>query len=195
MTIRSLARNRALFGILLAGLLGLFAAGLFAYWRSPTRGLPYKDSFARGEVQEWQAFGGTWGAVNGSMRNDSDERGAKLLTGSTHWQDYSIEGDVMLLGLGGDAGFLVRSSDEEEGVDAYRGYYAGLRKKERPTYPAAVVAVTQGDFGDTNFNSHTHHGTEAERGNAVVRGFEAAFREGKSLAQAIEESTNYVLTL
>src|SRR3984957_13916487 len=120
-TIRSLARDRSLFGILSAGLLGLFSAGLFAYWRSPTRGLPYKDSFARGEVQEWQAFGGTWGAVNGSMRNDSDERGAKLLTGSTHWQDYSIEGDVMLLGPG-DAGFLVRSSYEEEAVNTFLPY-------------------------------------------------------------------------
>jgi signal transduction histidine kinase len=123
----SLVPNRTLRGILLIALLGLLAAGSFVYWRSATRGLPYQDSFARGEAQEWQAFGGTWGVVNGAMRNDSDERGAKLLTGSTHWQDYSIEGDVMLLGLGGDAGFLVRSSDEEEGVDAYRGYYAGLR--------------------------------------------------------------------
>ena len=55
--------------------------------------------------------------------------------------------------------------------------------------------MTQGDFGDSHFTSPTHHGTEAERGAAVVRGFNAAFREGKSLAQAIEESTNYVLTL
>jgi signal transduction histidine kinase len=123
----SRGRNGALLSLLMSALLGLLAAGLFVYWRSPMRGLPYQDSFARGEAQEWQAFGGTWGVVNGSMRNDSDERGAKLLTGSTHWQDYSIEGDVMLLGLGGDAGFVVRSSDEEEGVDAYRGYYAGLR--------------------------------------------------------------------
>jgi hypothetical protein len=80
-------------------------------------------------------------------------------------------------------------------ADYFAGYYAGLRKKERPTYPTAVVAVTQGDFGDSHFNSPSHHGTEAERGAAVVRGFNAAFREGKTLAQAIEESTNYVLTL
>jgi predicted metalloprotease len=79
-------------------------------------------------------------------------------------------------------------------ADYFAGFYAGLRKKERPSYPAAVVAVTQGNYGDTYFNSPTHHGTEAERGAAVVRGFEAAFREGKTLAQAIEESTNYVLT-
>jgi len=68
--------------------------------------------------------------MNGSMRNDSDERGAKLLTGSPYWQNYSIEADVMLLGGGGDAGLIVRSSDEEEGVDAYTGYYAGLRDRD-----------------------------------------------------------------
>lgn len=107
----------------------LIVAGisLFAYWRSPGRGLPYRDSFAVAKAEEWTAFGGTWEVVNGSMRNDSDERGAKLLTGSTHWRNYSIEADVMLLGLGGDAGLIVRSSHEEEGVDAYDGYYAGLR--------------------------------------------------------------------
>jgi len=80
-------------------------------------------------------------------------------------------------------------------ADYFAGYYAGLRKKERPTYPAAVVAVTQGDFGDTNFGSRTHHGTEQERAAAVVRGFNAAFHENKSLDVAIEESTRYVLTL
>jgi len=80
-------------------------------------------------------------------------------------------------------------------ADYFAGFYAGLRKKERPSYPAAVVAVTQGNYGDTHFNSPRHHGTEAERSAAVVRGFNAAFREGKTLAQAIEASTNYVMTL
>ena len=119
-------RKRLLISFLLV-VLGLGALVCIAYWHSPTRGLPYHDSFADSKAEEWHAFGGTWEVVNGSMRNDSDERGAKLLTGSTRWQNYSIEADVMLLGLGGDAGLIVRSSDEEEGVDAYNGYYAGLR--------------------------------------------------------------------
>lgn len=97
---------------------------------SPTRGLPYRDSFASGKAGEWRALGGTWELVNGAMRNDSDERGAKLLTGSARWRDYSIEADVMLLGQDGDAGLIVRSSDEEEGVDSYMGYYAGLRNHD-----------------------------------------------------------------
>ena len=97
------------------------------YWRNPGRGLPYHDAFADGKADEWQAFGGTWELVKGSMRNDSDERGAKLLSGSPYWQNYWIEADVMLLGMGGDAGLIARSSNEEDGVDAYSGYYAGIR--------------------------------------------------------------------
>jgi hypothetical protein len=90
-------------------------------------GLPYTDSFAKGGGDEWKALGGTWQLVDGSMRNDSDERGAKLITGSNRWQDYSLEADIMLLGRDGDAGLIARSSDEEQGVDSYSGYYAGLR--------------------------------------------------------------------
>jgi signal transduction histidine kinase len=61
------------------------------------------------------------------MHNDSDERGAKLLTGSPYWRNYSIDADIYLLGVSGDAGLVIRSSNEEEGVNAYTGYYAGVR--------------------------------------------------------------------
>lgn len=110
------------------GLLALLALlGTPACQRGSTRGLPYHDSFSKGSAAEWKALGGTWEVVNGAMRNDSDERGAKLLTGSVGWRDYSIEADIMLLGQDSDAGLILRSSDEEEGVDSYTGYYAGLR--------------------------------------------------------------------
>lgn len=113
--------------LLICTLLAFVGLGLRAYLRSSTRGLPYHDSFAQDRADEWKAFGGTWDVVKGSMRNDSDERGAKLLTGSHYWRDYLIEADVMLLSSGGDAGLIIRSSNEEQGVDAYTGYYAGLR--------------------------------------------------------------------
>jgi signal transduction histidine kinase len=129
--------------------MSLFAAAvlvLVAVWlhhRSPSIGLPYRDTFGEGRADEWKAFGGTWELANGTMRNDSDERGAKLLTGSTQWRDYSVEADVMLLGLGGDAGLVIRSSGEEEGVDAYHGYYAGLRSVDD------ALAVGRADYGWT----------------------------------------------
>jgi signal transduction histidine kinase len=75
----------------------------------------------------WQAFGGTWQVVNGAMQNISDDRGAKLMNGSTRWQNYLVEADIQLLGEAGDAGFVIRASQEEVGVDAYHGYFAGLR--------------------------------------------------------------------
>ncbi len=120
-------RRNSLFGALAGLFLTLAFAGLWAYLHSPHRGLPYRDSFAKGKADEWEAFGGTWELVNGMMRNDSDERGAKLLTGSPYWHNYAVEADVYLLGNSGDAGLILRSSNEEEGVNAYTGYYAGVR--------------------------------------------------------------------
>ena len=60
------------------------------------------------------------------MRNDSNDRGAKLLTGSPHWKDYIVEGDVQLLGAG-SAGVLARVSEAELGENSYKGYFAGVR--------------------------------------------------------------------
>lgn len=120
-------RRHVLTGSLICLLLAMALFALRAYLHSPGRGLPYRDSFAKGKADEWRALGGTWELVNGVMRNDSDERGAKLLTGSPYWHNYSIEADVNLLGISGDAGLIIRSSNEEEGVNSYSGYYAGIR--------------------------------------------------------------------
>ena len=71
MTGSRVVRRRVLIPSLIVGLLILGAFGLSAYWRSPTRGLPYHDSFAEGKAEEWQAFGGTWVLSDGSMRDES----------------------------------------------------------------------------------------------------------------------------
>ncbi len=80
-------------------------------------------------------------------------------------------------------------------ADYFAGYFAGLRKLARPSYPAAVVAVAMYKLGDSNKTGKDHHGTTKERGAAVVRGFEASFHEGKNLSVAIEESTSYAMHL
>ena len=100
------------------------------YERSPRRGLPYQDAFATGNSDEWTAYGGSWRVVRGAIWNESDERGAKLMTGSPYWTDYTVSTDVELLGEQGDAGVILRGSDEEQGVDSYTGYYAGLRSND-----------------------------------------------------------------
>ena len=104
--------------------------GWFFYMHSASRGLPYRSSFATSGADAWTAYGGAWQVSDGSVRNDSDERGAKLVTGSTYWRDYTLQADVRLLSEGGDVGVIVRSRDEEAGVDAYNGYYVGLRSDD-----------------------------------------------------------------
>ncbi|TFW33161.1 metalloprotease [Massilia horti] len=80
-------------------------------------------------------------------------------------------------------------------ADFFAGYFAGARKLERPNFPAAVFAMTQHSFGDNMVNHPGHHGTSEERGAAIAKGFEAAYREKCTLAQAIQISTNYVAGL
>jgi signal transduction histidine kinase len=104
----------------------LVSLGVWLFIRNPQKGLPYHDSFASGSADEWKPYGGTWEVANGTIRNDSDERGAKLMAGSPNWRNYSLDADVELLG-DGDAGLTMRASHVEEGVDSYSGYYAGLR--------------------------------------------------------------------
>lgn len=80
-------------------------------------------------------------------------------------------------------------------ADFFSGYFAGLRKKERPSYPAAVGALAQYNVGDNRVNSPQHHGTREERGAAFVRGYDVAYRESKPLGEAIQISINYASRL
>ncbi|HEX4582795.1 MAG TPA: ATP-binding protein [Acidobacteriaceae bacterium] len=117
-------------------------AGGIAGWRWFVAARPfYHDGFAQNRADEWHAVGGAWRLASGAMHNDSDERGAKMLTGSYRWRDYRLQTDVQLLGEGGDAGVVVRSNDEEPGVDAYDGYYVGVRM-----YDSSVV-IGRSDHG------------------------------------------------
>ena len=117
----------------------LLAARFLEIW--PTRRPSFHDSFAEGRLSEWKSFGGNWQIYNAGARNDSDERGAKLVTGTRTWENYSLDADVLLLGQSGDAGVVVRSSDEEDGVDSYDGYYVGLRDHNN------TVAIGRADHG------------------------------------------------
>jgi hypothetical protein len=121
------ARRGIIFALIAAAVLVLLAIGAITY-RSIARRGPMQNKIISLEKQEdWQAFGGTWQYADGVMSNNSDERGAKLMTGTEYWTNYSVEADVLLLGQYGDAGLIIRASDEEKGVDAYHGYMAGLR--------------------------------------------------------------------
>jgi signal transduction histidine kinase len=108
-----------------------------------------QESSSTGSVQllqpdirhDWTPLGGSWKENGGIIENESEERGAKLMFGLKSWHDYFVEADVELLGSSGDAGLIIRASGEEEGVDSYHGYFAGIRNKDD------VALIGRADFG------------------------------------------------
>jgi putative neutral zinc metallopeptidase len=77
-------------------------------------------------------------------------------------------------------------------ADFFAGFFAGTRKRERGDFPAAIFALTQFNSGDNMIEDSQHHGTQEERGAAISRGFDAAYRDHLSLPDAIEASIAYV---
>jgi hypothetical protein len=123
-----------------AGIGAAVSAGVLKWQRLPSRGLPYSDQFATGSYSEWTAYDGNWNARSGVMINESNERGAKLITGSPYWTDYALDADISLNSTG-DAGVIARVSDAEPGVDSYSGIYGGLRMRDE------VVVLGVADHG------------------------------------------------
>jgi len=80
-------------------------------------------------------------------------------------------------------------------ADFFAGYFAGKRKRERPSFPAAVFAVTQEYSGDNMIENPQHHGTPEERAAAVVAGYESGFRQNAPLSDAKQTAMNYVSRL
>jgi len=96
------------------------------------------------DVSQWAAYDGNWNVHGGVMVNESNERGAKLITGSPFWADYALDADIAL-NSSGDAGMIARVSDAEPGVDAYSGIYGGLRVRDK----ALVLGVADHGWSET----------------------------------------------
>ena len=89
----------------------------------------------------WIPYGGTWEREAETFLSKSDERGARLMSGSMQWQNYRVDVDVALLGAYGYAGVIVRGRDPEKGNGAYSGFAAGLRSRDN------TLLLGRSDFG------------------------------------------------
>ena len=123
-------------------ILSLLVAALYVFEeqrRSPST--PTLQNLKLDIKRDWTPLGGSWRGDGDAIVNDSEERGAKLMYGHTSWHNYFVEADVQLLGSSGDAGLIIRGDGEEVGVDAYHGYFAGIRDKDD------VAILGRADFG------------------------------------------------
>jgi hypothetical protein len=78
----------------------------------------------------------------------------------------------------------------EQHADYLAGFFAGLRKRERTSFPAVVFADTQRSFGGAIRGTH---GTGTERAEAVVEGFKAAFERGISASEGIQQGFQFAM--
>jgi hypothetical protein len=80
-------------------------------------------------------------------------------------------------------------------ADFLAGYFAGIRKREKPDFHAAIFPVKLGSMGDNDFNKREHHGTPAERAAAAVQGFKVAYQERRGVLDAVRSGVQYVSSL
>jgi hypothetical protein len=80
-------------------------------------------------------------------------------------------------------------------ADFLAGYFAGVRKLARPSFPASVYATTVSRLGDSPSNAVDYHGTGQERAQAIVAGFQTSFRDRRGPGEALQIGVNYVRTL
>lgn len=111
-------------------------------WRRTESVVPsHAYQLQAGRMDGWTPIGGSWEMSNGVIRNNSEERGAKLLTGSSNWRNYTVTSDIRFDRGNADMGVVVRSNNETEGVDAYNGYYVGLRTQD------GTVVIGRANYG------------------------------------------------
>jgi hypothetical protein len=87
--------------------------------------LPFNSDFAGNGEAGWNTYGGCW-SVEGDVYVEScgGGIGAKALTGSTGWRDYTVSADVRITSASGNAGVLARVTDPAVGADSHHGYHA-----------------------------------------------------------------------
>ncbi|MDR3737075.1 MAG: histidine kinase [Acidobacteriaceae bacterium] len=124
-----------------ATVLVLICLSALLYWNSAQLEMRHFNQINAMSLSPWNVYGGTWQVGSGLVRNNSDDRGAKLLAGSSTWRDYSFTSDLHFDSDLGDMGVIVRSNHAEEGVDSYEGYYVGLRTTD------GMLVVGRSDFG------------------------------------------------
>lgn len=121
---------RAMIAIALALAL---TAGLFVAFRLGS-GRAQNNRYE--SMRGWQPISGRWTEHSGTLSNSNYGRGDMLIAQHSQGTNYRISADVRFDLLFpetqyGDAGLVIRTTDPEQGVDSYQGYYAGLRPAEQ----------------------------------------------------------------
>jgi hypothetical protein len=116
--------------LILAAAMG---AGVVVAYRLSTSG---NTSDRYGTMRGWQPIGGHWSEHQGIFSNATYGRGDMLIAQHSNGTNYAISADIRFDLLFpethyGDAGLVIRTTNPEQGVDSYQGYYAGIRPDQQ----------------------------------------------------------------
>jgi hypothetical protein len=76
-------------------------------------------------------------------------------------------------------------------ADFLAGYYAGLRKRQRPNYPVVQFAAGLSNLKSGNAGALAH-GSARERASAIALGFQTSYRDRRSFAEAVRIGLDHV---
>lgn len=141
------------FFFLLGSGLVLLAASLL--WHQYRSSQPFSLDPSR---TAWIAYGGAWELEGSTVLSKSDERGAKLMSPSSNLDDIVVDVDLALFGTEGDAGIILRGSDASTGINAFSGFYAGIRSNDNS------LLLGRGDYS-----------WEPYRNNAIPNGVQIGY--------------------
>lgn len=76
-------------------------------------------------------------------------------------------------------------------ADFLAGYYAGIRKRQKPDYPVATFAAALTGLRSTG-TAAIQHGNSDERAAALARGFAVSYRDSRNFPEAAALGLRYV---
>lgn len=88
--------------------------------------LPFKADFSRFPATPWKALGGEWAAGNSEFRVTGGT-GPKIVIDGLAAGDFQLDVELKPEGESAQAGIVFRGSEFAEGIDAFRGYFTGIK--------------------------------------------------------------------
>jgi signal transduction histidine kinase len=173
--------------VILAATAAIFFA--FRYRKAGQHFSPPPAGSSFSHNHSWVALGGEWVASSAEVESNSEERGAKLMNRLGNWGDYQVQADIKMASPYGVAGLIIRSSGEEEGVDSYHGYFAGISPME------SSVKFGRADFGWLPLLHTALPHTEGDLGWIHLKivavgcrfGVAAIFSDGRTTSAAVDD--------
>ncbi|MES2474503.1 MAG: family 43 glycosylhydrolase [Verrucomicrobiota bacterium] len=88
--------------------------------------LPFKADFSRFPATPWKALGGEWFAADGALKVTGGS-GPKAVIAGLVAGDFQLDVELRPEGEGAQVGVVFRGSDFGDGIDAFNGYFAGIK--------------------------------------------------------------------